>query len=57
MHKNRLMGEINRGNEIQQFKYTFIAIDTDIPEEAVREILFRLDAGYKGLTVRKIIQK
>jgi hypothetical protein len=57
MRKNRLMGEINPGNEIQQSKYTFIAIDTDIPEEAVREILFRLDAGYKGLTVRKIIQK
>lgn len=39
--------------ETQVFLYGFIAADTGIAEEEVRRLLFPVDCGHNGLTVRK----
>lgn len=40
-------------DESHSFMYGYIAIDTGIPEDTVRRLLFGVDCGHNGLTVYK----
>ncbi|MEX0837493.1 MAG: hypothetical protein WD101_04115 [Gemmatimonadota bacterium] len=41
------------GQHRKQFLYGYIAIDTGIPQDRVRDILFTVDCGHNGFSVWK----
>jgi hypothetical protein len=43
----------SRAEETQTFLYYEIAAETGCPKDLVRDVLFGVDGGHNGLTVRK----
>ena len=49
---NRRIAE--RPEEVQQYTYAFMASDLNLTTAQVREVMFGVDAGHNGITVRKL---